>query len=234
LPVSANSSSSAKPYISLKNEITGIRQTAKKLIEAGFQAVPAVGGTKDIDLAAMGMPVFADNLLDRPKLRIFLNDCAATALASPGIEKQSREKWKWRNDHNIAIVTGIDRLYVLDFDKSGAFEHWCRLYPTIANFTPIVRSPRGYHVYLRSARVEMSTSIYLGLRRVGHAKGLGGYVIAPDSRNASGQPYEWVNDASVFDRQLFEIESLYNIGLTHYSPLKIYYDRYVKGKNGQP
>jgi len=110
-------------------------------------------------------------------------------------ERPSREQVEqWfgnGKDRNIGILTGqiSGGLVVLVFNEEGDFEKFF-MGDNILEKTPVVKTPRGYHVYLTtSERVE--SHIYGGGRF--EVKGEGTYVIAPPSLHPKEVHYYEVN-----------------------------------------
>jgi len=111
-------------------------------------------------------------------------------------EAEIREWWgKWPKA-NVGIVTGeISGVFVVDCDNEDAYQKVQELLPD--NFVScIVKSPRGYHIYL----------IYSANQTIGNATGVmpgvdirgeGGYIIAPPSINAEGKAYSWMQGLSI-------------------------------------
>jgi hypothetical protein len=91
----------------------------------------------------------------------------------------------------VGIVTGpISGLLVIDCDSEEAYRKLQELLPD-SFLTCIVKSPRGYHVYL----------VYPSGHHIGNAAGImpgvdvrgeGGYIIGPPSVNAEGKSYAWM------------------------------------------
>ncbi len=96
----------------------------------------------------------------------------------------------------VGIVTGpISGILVIDCDSEEAYRKLQELLPD-SFLTCIVRSPRGYHIYL----------IYPNGQHIGNAAGVmpgvdvrgeGGYIIGPPSVNAEGKAYEWLPGLSL-------------------------------------
>ena len=110
--------------------------------------------------------------------------------------EEIRAWWSQWPRANLAIVTGeISGIFVVDCDNEVAYENIQELLPD--NFVScIVKSPRGYHIYL----------FYSANQTIGNATGImpnvdirgeGGYIIAPPSINAEGKAYSWLPGLSV-------------------------------------
>ena len=71
--------------------------------------------------------------------------------------------------------------------------------------TPVVRTGRGFHVYLRS-KTPLKTQRFDG----GEIRGEGVYVVAPPSVHENGHSYQFINPDIV---DILTIESLADLGL---------------------
>jgi len=103
-------------------------------------------------------------------------------------------KW-FKTDNNIAIVTGkvSDNLVVIDFDEESLYKEFLEKLSDdlkgIINDTWIVKTSRGYHVYLRvDSEKPIGAEKYDGV----DIKAEGGYVLAPPSIHPSGIRYEFL------------------------------------------
>jgi len=74
----------------------------------------------------------------------------------------------------------------------------------------------------------VSSSLYFGMRRVGHVKALGGYIVASPSVLKDGTSYTWQVGQSPFDVEPLLVDSLASLGLRPVSLLKHHYDRMLK------
>jgi hypothetical protein len=99
---------------------------------------------------------------------------------------------------NLAIVGGAvsGGLLIIDFDHDAdrIFPEWKRKVGQVADRLPVVKTAKGYHVYLRcddpgpnQKIARNSTHVYIETR------GEGGYVLAPPSVHPSGARYELIN-----------------------------------------
>jgi len=101
----------------------------------------------------------------------------------------------WFGDHkflNIGIVCGpvSDNVTILDFDKTDAYHRFFDS-STLESSTPVVRTARGVHVWLRSVEVVSSFRVLdLGLDVIGQGK----FALAPPSVHPSGAVYEFVSE----------------------------------------
>jgi hypothetical protein len=99
--------------------------------------------------------------------------------------------WWTQHPHaNIGLATG-HAFDVLDIDgptgaktiRAFAGDHHLK------SSGPLVRTGRGWHYYLRPT--GLGNARPAGLAHVDW-RGQGGYVVAPPSRHAAGQPYQWI------------------------------------------
>ncbi len=145
----------------------------------------------------------------------------AKTPALPGWKQyQSRkpdvsERWEWFGEHedrNLAIIGGevSGNLFVIDFDDKQVYLSWARAHKELVQTTAIVRTSKGYHVYLRAAE-PVDTRDFNG----GEVKGEGGYVVAPPSVHPSGARYEFVNAHD--HNSIATVANLESLGL----PLKL-------------
>jgi beta-phosphoglucomutase-like phosphatase (HAD superfamily) len=112
------------------------------------------------------------------------------------------EKWFGSGkEANIGIVTGrVSRnLVVIDFDNEEEFKGFVEklknsrrgLQIAISN-TWIVKTGKGYHIYLRLPDAELIPRTKVRLTEGIDLKAEGGYVVAPPSVHPSGKRYEFV------------------------------------------
>lgn len=91
---------------------------------------------------------------------------------------------------NIAIDCGKSRLLVLDEDEQGELARFCRDHNVEVPATLVVRTGSGFHYYFR-----LPDGVDLGNAEGAfhdykiNVRGVGGYVVAPGSRHASGVQY---------------------------------------------
>jgi len=199
-------------------------ETALALRAAGFVPVPLFAGRKHIDIARTGRrPFHLETRSKRTKELLF--ESLAVELAHNPPSDAEVAQWFAGGAPNIGIVGGHDRLIVLDLDRRPALDLIRRRHAAIIDAAPMATSPAGCHIYLRCRTPLPSSSLHAGLRRIGHVKGLGGYVVAPPSRLAAGGAYAWLPGRSPAERDLPEIAALDALGLAAVSPLKRAYDR---------
>ena len=104
--------------------------------------------------------------------------------------------------HNLAIITGVKGLAVIDFDTLSRYRYWELWaiktgYPAdkVAQVTYKVRTARGVHVYIRLPHDERNRSLE-GI----DIKAKGGYVLAPPSIHPSGVPYRAINPGAPIEK----------------------------------
>lgn len=110
--------------------------------------------------------------------------------------------WSIPNRYGIGIICGkVSQLEVLDFDSVAVFYEWRKIAeehkPGFLANNPIVQTPEGIHVYIRTAnpgRNQKLASDPKGKALI-ETRGEGGYVIAPGSPpscHPSGKTYSWI------------------------------------------
>ena len=128
--------------------------------------------------------------------------------------KEPRAKWKWRQqripqwhdlkaDFNcepagIGILCGrvSGGLEVLDFDAGELYFPWREMVLPVVGKLPVVKTPKGFHVYYRCKVIAGNKKIaYLAGRDEAaiETRGEGGFVVAPGSPlsvHLSGKSYE--------------------------------------------
>jgi len=119
---------------------------------------------------------------------------------------------------NIGIVCGnaSDNLVVLDFDSQSKYEEFVLGQPQLYKKTPVMKTSRGYHIYLRTkepVKSQKLDSIDI--------KGEGGYVLAPPSIHPDGPVYQFKNPDVT---EILQINSLEDIGINIEKPEVIYKD----------
>lgn len=112
--------------------------------------------------------------------------------------------------HNLAIITGVHGLAVIDFDLMNQYSFWITwlrnkkdevLYFKLDQ-TYKVKTSRGVHVYVRLPHDERNRSLE-GI----DIKAKGGYVLAPPSIHPNGKSYEAFNPYA----PIISIDALSNI-----------------------
>ena len=197
---------------------------AVRLLAKGYICLPLRAGGKHLDLAAMEY--------DPLHLRSQRKDLKELAFCSIAFQLSQKppteddiERWFRNFSGNVGILGGFSNLLILDFDDAAAYRNWLGIHSDIASRTPMAKSPNGFHVYLRTREPAVSSSLHFGMRRVGHVKALGGYVVGSPSVLRDGSSYNWLENQSPFDIEPQPIESLASLSLRPVSPLKHYYDR---------
>jgi putative DNA primase/helicase len=108
-------------------------------------------------------------------------------------ERAALEWWSVYHDANIGIATGdTSGLVVVDVDLAGleTMENLERLYGELAPTWAAETGSGGLHLYYRMPGLDVRNSA--GAVGPGiDVRGNGGYVVAPPSRHASGNPYRW-------------------------------------------
>ncbi len=189
--------------------------------------MPLREGGKHLDLSAMGyLPLHFQTQCKLLKELAFASLCYHFSQKPP--EETEITSWFAGFCGNIGILGGFDGLLVLDFDHKGHFAQWQKDNADLISRTPAARSPHGYHVYVKISKPTVTSSMYSGLRRVGHIKSLGGYVVASPSVVGGDKSYKWLEHNSPFDVSPCTIDSLESLRLRAVSPLKSGYDRVRK------
>jgi len=127
------------------------------------------------------------------------------ALASWKVYQERRptddEIAGWMNGifGNVAVVCGpvSGNLIVLDFDNEETYHKAFRDFEGLQKATFVVRTSRGFHVYLRSINDPGRTEKYEGLGFEYRAEG--SYVAAPPSIHPSGAVYTRVGEWQVLE-----------------------------------
>jgi hypothetical protein len=126
----------------------------------------------------------------------------------------------WSEGANIGIVCGkvSGNLVVLDFDKAEAFEEFKNKWShyrsdEIADVTPVIKTTKGYHVYLKVNNVSRSKKPSID----SDIKGEGGYVVAPPSVHKSGVTYKLLNPNV---NQILQVNDLAELGICEEPPAK--------------
>jgi hypothetical protein len=96
-------------------------------------------------------------------------------------------EWVWTTypDANVGIATGIV-VDVVDVDDDSFAGLYLAMLPT----APVVRTSRGYHLYIHATGSTSVSKLLPGA----DLKGLGGYVVAPPSIHETGVTYMWLRD----------------------------------------
>lgn len=106
--------------------------------------------------------------------------------------EEINEWWEKYPKANVGIVTGeISDLFVVDIDTEEGQQNLMQYgFETI--HAPTVKTPRGgQHLYFRYPK-ESNITIGAGVIPGTDYRGNGGFVVAPPSKNGTGNPYEWV------------------------------------------
>ena len=152
-----------------------VKEMAIKYIEAGLAVIAISPGDK--------IPV-SDSVLQPNGSR------------SPVTDVETVEKlWKLYPKAGVAICTGKVEgarlnVTVVDFDDEESYEKLKDKIPQ----TKIVKTPRGYHAYLKYMPEIKQATKFAGLDKV-DTRQQGGYVIAPPTVRGDDK-YEWIDQAS--------------------------------------
>jgi len=117
------------------------------------------------------------------------------------------KQWFYGTDNNVGIVMGSvsGGTFALDFDSVELFkEFYSRLDDRLKNVvknTWIVKTDRGFHVYLRAFEDEMDVPKTQSFEGV-DIKGEGSYVVAPPSVHPSGIRYEFLEPDMPFQKPI--------------------------------
>jgi len=111
--------------------------------------------------------------------------------------------------HNLAIITGVRGLAVIDFDSMDRYVYW-KLWAVrkghpasyVAQVTYKVQTARGMHVYIRLPHDERNRALE-GI----DVKAKGGYVLVPPSIHPSGVPYKAMNPGA----PIIQVEALSDV-----------------------
>jgi hypothetical protein len=197
---------------------------ALRLRRLGYVCVPLRPNGKHLDLAAMGYePLHLQTMRKNLKEVLFTGIALSLSLKHPGHDEIAQ--WFAGCQGNIGIVAGHENLVVLDFDRAADFDRWRRSREALASSTPVARTPHGFHLYLKVMQPTVTSSLYAGMRRIGHVKGLSGYVVISPSRLRDGSTYAWLPGQSPFECSPVEVPDLAALSLRGESPLKHWYDR---------
>ncbi|MDA4846165.1 bifunctional DNA primase/polymerase [Hoeflea poritis] len=198
-----------------------VMDNALSLFRRGYVPLPLRHGGKHLDIEAMGYAPL--HFKTRRKL---LKELAFTSLCFHFSQKPPTEEevsgWFTGFTGNVGILGGFDGLLVLDFDGSSHFNQWRADHDELVANAPVARSPNGHHVYLKTGTPTVTSSMYAGMRRIGHVKSLGGYVVASPSVLAGRKAYEWIR--SPLDAAPPVVDGLRSLGIDAVSPFKRCYD----------
>ncbi|HEX7653666.1 MAG TPA: bifunctional DNA primase/polymerase [Verrucomicrobiae bacterium] len=206
---------------------------ARQLLARGLVCLPLRQNGRHLDLDRMGYtPLHLTTRQKRLKELCFSSITFQLAQRAPSLA--DFQNWFSDFSGNIGIVGGYQNLMILDFDVPQVFVHWQRRYAGLVAATPVVRSPHGFHVYLRTKHPTISTSLHYGFRRAGHVKALGGYVVSPPSQFKNGNHYAWLPGQSPLEVEPRLVDSLSALALRPVTPLKAWYDSWLKRDRFDP
>ena len=112
-------------------------------------------------------------------------------------KEQITQWWTKYPSANIAIICGeVSGVDVIDCDTEEAFQNFNENFLSDSIVTPIVKTPKGYHIYFQH-RPGLSNAV----RSIAGTdlKTTGGYVISPPSIGSNGNKYSWFNGLSPKD-----------------------------------
>ena len=202
---------------------------ARQLADFGYLAVPLFAGRKQLDMSAMGyVPLQLQPRSKRMKHVLFEGVLVGIALGA--IRQAHAGQWFENRDVNIGVVTGANGLIALDFDNPAQYERFRQRNPVFAAAAPTAFSPRGAHVYFRTHENLVCSSLYQGMKRGGHIKALGGYLVCAPSILTGTKAYAWREGRSLFECKLPEA-TLAELGVAQVSPVKSVYDKLL-GRGG--
>jgi putative DNA primase/helicase len=158
--------------------------------------------------AAFGWPVFPVHGIEAGRCTCGKSDCKSpgkhprtpngfkNATTDPATIRQWWTKWA---NANIGVVTGrTSNLFVLDVDRKNGKDGETKLNALVAEHgplppTPCVKTGRGRQLYFALPPGGTAPSM--------EGDGLdvrcdGGYVVAPPSRHANGNLYQWIGEAT--------------------------------------
>lgn len=104
-------------------------------------------------------------------------------------------KWFGKGNYNLAIVGGqvSGGLLILDFDLRAdeIFPAWMQMIGGVGDILPVVKTGKGFHVYLRCENPANNTKLARSAAGKVYieTRGEGGYVLAPPSQHESGTQY---------------------------------------------
>lgn len=200
---------------------------ALKLLSHRLICVPLSNGGRHLDVEAMGyVPLHLQTF--RKNLKELSFSSIAFNFSQHPPSPDTLAKWFEGFSGNIGILGGYSNLMILDFDREDLYEKWCRGNLDISSSTPTVKSPNGFHVYLRSENPEVTSSLHYGLSRAGHVKALGGYVLCPPSKASNGATYHWLPGQSPFETEVRAVKGLASLSLRPVCLLKDLHDRIFK------
>jgi len=194
------------------------------LFDRGVICAPVRAGSKWPDYRAMDLAFdhLADS--DRALSRLAFDSLAFWLSQNPPDREQLR-RWFCGHAGNVGIVAGINGLVVLDLDNADYHDRVVREISRVSETFPVERTPHGFHLYLRCRKPQPCSSLYLGMRRIGHFSALGGFVTCSPSVLADGSSYSWLPGRSLLECDPVEIEGLEQLSLASMHPLRRLYNR---------
>ena len=117
---------------------------------------------------------------------------------------------------NCGIVTGYKGIVTIDFDEESYFEIWKKLYPDVFKNTPIQKTLRGYHVFIKISsqnRISTSKALFQG-KIIGDVVGYRGYTTVYPSIHPSGYAYKWLKSHEPWHQKIYSIQGLEDVGIS--------------------
>ncbi len=119
---------------------------------------------------------------------------------------------KFNNDDNLAIVCGkiSNNLVVIDMDDDAIIDELFHNKDNLFKKTLVVKTARGYHIYLRPLmQMPRTVKLHDEKGRGIDIKGEGGYVVAPPSIHPNGSRYEIVSQTNKIE--VVDLDGIMNI-----------------------
>ena len=201
-------------------------EQAQCLLKKGIVCLPLRADGKHLDIARMGYePVHLKTM--RKDLKELAFNSITFHFAQKPPDHATISNWFSGHQGNIGILGGAGDLVILDFDSTADYDAWCRRHRAVADAAPRAMTPGGCHVFLRLPMPLKSSSMHLGLRRAGHIKALGGYVVSSPSV-VQGEAYTWLPGRSLLEVEPPMVADLASVSLRPVSPIKQGYDRLMR------
>ena len=181
-----------------------IKHAALRYRECGLSCIPLLPFSKRPDYMAV-----RDSLTFK-SLRLARVGTYRRRRAS----KETLSRW-FRRDSNLALVSGYDGMFALDFDDEASYRDWSLAFPSIARNTATQRSHRGYHVLLKSSNPPACAKARFGGRVFGDIiGGNGSWLVAWPSIHPDGTQYQWLPDMAPWEVGLLTVASLEETGVS--------------------
>ncbi len=112
---------------------------------------------------------------------------------------------------NYGIVTGVNKLCVVDFDNMEVYHKFAEKFPEIIANTVVVKTGKGMHVYFRVDDGGFTGPARFDGEVLGDCRAKGGQVVCPPSIHIQGKRYEWINSLKGYEIHI--IKSLIELGI---------------------